>query len=204
MNQIAFCKPTHVYRSDSCPAGIGGCSHEGFAWRWEIPLVLQFRASNNLLEHVAAVITPWVDIIANQLQKGDCALSMTDSTTREGWLRKSNFKEENDLIQASVRIQVAREHARRYMDLEIKEFSQWFPGRLNNVADSLSQDFHLSDEKLTTYLRSFSHSQIPSSFTIVPLPNEIVLWLISLLQRLPVNKLFREEHMPTKHSLGNV
>jgi hypothetical protein len=90
------------------------------------------------------------------------------------------------------------------MDLEIKDFSQWFPGRLNNVADSLSRDFHLSDEKLTTYLRSFFPSQIPSSFTIVPLPNEIVLWLISLLQRLPVNKLFREEHMPTKHSLGNV
>jgi hypothetical protein len=204
MNQIAFRKPTHVYWSDSCPAGIGGYSHEGFAWRWEIPSVLQFRASNNLLEHAAAVITPWVDILANRLRKGDCALLMTDSTTSEGWLRKSNFKEENDLIQASVRIQVAREHARRYMDLEIKDFSQWFPGRLNNVADSLSQDFHLSDEKLTTYLRSFFPSQIPSSFTIVPLPNEIVSWLISLLQRLPVNELFREEHMPTKHSLGNV
>ena len=31
MNQIAYPKPTHVYWSDSCPAGIGGYSHEGFA-----------------------------------------------------------------------------------------------------------------------------------------------------------------------------
>ena len=108
------------------------------------------------------------------------------------------------LVILSVRIQEAREHARRYMDLEINDFSQWFPGRLNNVADSLSRDFHLSDEKQTTYLRSFFPSQIPSSFTIVPLPNEIVSWLISLLQRLPVNELFREEHMPTKHFLGHV
>ncbi len=138
MNQIAFRKPTHVYWSDSCPAGIGGYSHEGFAWRWKIPSVLQFRASNNLLEHVAAVITPWVDIIAKRLQEGDCALSMTDSTTSKVWLQKSNFREENDFIQASVRIQVAQDHAQRYLDLGIKDFSQWFPGRLDKVADSLS------------------------------------------------------------------
>ena len=86
MNQIAYRKPTHVYRSDLCPAGIGGYSHKGFAWRWAIPSDLQFCASNNLLEHLAAVITPWVDIIAGRLQKGDCALSMTDSTTSEGLL----------------------------------------------------------------------------------------------------------------------
>jgi hypothetical protein len=126
MNQIAYCKPTHVFWPDLCPAGIGGYSHEGFAWRWAIPSDLQFCASNNLLEHVAAVITHCVDILAHRLQKGDCALSMTDSTTSEGWLRKSNFKEETDLIQASVCIQVAQEHASRFMDLEIKDFSQWF------------------------------------------------------------------------------
>ena len=144
MNQISFHNPTHVYRSDLCPAGIGGYSHghKGFAWRWAIPSDLQFCASNNLLEHVAAVITPWLDIIAKRLQEGDCALSMTDSTTSKGWLQKSNFREETNFIQASVRIQVARDHAQRYLDLGIKNFKQWFPGRLNNVTDSLSQDFH--------------------------------------------------------------
>lgn len=114
MNQIAFRRPTHVYRSDSCPAGLGGYSHTGFAWRFYLPYNLLFRASNNLLEHIAAIITPWVDIIAGRLRKGDCALSMTDSTTSEGWLRKTNFREDVDLVQASIRIQVAREHAMQY------------------------------------------------------------------------------------------
>jgi hypothetical protein len=52
-----------------------------------------------------------VDILAGRLSTGDCALSMTDSTTSEGWLRKTNFLEDDDLVQAGVRIQVAREHA---------------------------------------------------------------------------------------------
>ena len=96
MNLITYRKPTHVYRSDSCPAGIGGYNHQGFAWRYYFPEDLLFRASNNLLEHIAAVITPWVDIIAGRISKGDCALSMTDSTTSAGWMRKSNFREEDD------------------------------------------------------------------------------------------------------------
>ncbi len=49
MNSIAYHRPTHVYRSDSCPGGLGGYSEEGFAWRFYLPLELQFRASNNLL-----------------------------------------------------------------------------------------------------------------------------------------------------------
>jgi hypothetical protein len=93
MNSITFRKPTHIYRSDSCPHRLGGYSHKGWAWQWYIPKNLQFRASNNLFEHLAAVISPWVDIIAGRLGHQDCVLSMTDSTTAEGWLRKSNFTE---------------------------------------------------------------------------------------------------------------
>ena len=55
------------------------------------PLPFKFQASNNLLEYLAAVITPWMGIIMEHLREGDCALLMTDSTTSEGWLRKSNF-----------------------------------------------------------------------------------------------------------------
>ena len=42
LNSIAFCCPTHVYQSNSCPAGLGGYSHEGFAWRWYLPKDLKF------------------------------------------------------------------------------------------------------------------------------------------------------------------
>jgi hypothetical protein len=81
LNSIAFHCPTHVYRFDSCPTGLGGYSHEGFTWRWYLPEDLNFRATNNLLEHLAAIISPWIDILAGRLQSEDCVLLMTDSTT---------------------------------------------------------------------------------------------------------------------------
>jgi hypothetical protein len=155
LNLIAFRRPTHVYRSDSCLAGLGGYSHEGFTWRFYLPDNLQFRASNNLLEHLAAIITPWIDIIAGGLTKGDCALSMTDSTTSEGWLRKSNFIKDGEYpIQATIRIEVARLHATHYLSNEIREYSQWFRGADNNVADALSRDNDRTDDELTQILRS--------------------------------------------------
>ncbi len=64
LNIIAFRRPTHIYRSDSCPAGLGGYSHKGWAWQYYLPADQKFKASNNLLEHLAAVISPWVDILA--------------------------------------------------------------------------------------------------------------------------------------------
>jgi hypothetical protein len=103
MNSIAYRHPTHAYRSDLCPAGLGGYSNKGFAWRYYLPQYLKFQASNNLLKHIAAIITSWVDIIAGRLTCGDCALSMTDSTTSEGWLKKTNFIEDGKSpIQATI------------------------------------------------------------------------------------------------------
>ena len=204
MNIISYRKPTHVYRSDACPAGLGGYSHEGFAWRYYLSPDLLFRASNNLLEHLASVITPWVDVLAGRLHCGDCALSMTDNTTSAGWLRKSNFREiDDDIEQVTARIEVARTHARRYMNHEIRDYSQWFPGIENDVADSLSRDMHLSDTELTQLLLSSFPSQVPHSFHIVPLPNEIVSWMTSLLLTLPVKEQYREPHTPTKIGRGD-
>jgi hypothetical protein len=106
MNLVAFRCPTHVYRSDSCPFGLRSYSDEGFAWRFEIPKDLRFQALNNLLEYIALIISPWVDLLAGRLNQGDCALSMTDSTTLAGWLRKTNFQEHTgddpDPVQARV------------------------------------------------------------------------------------------------------
>jgi hypothetical protein len=59
MNLIAYLAPKHVYHSDSGPAGLGGYSNES----------LQFRASNNRLEFLAAIITPWINILANRLSR---------------------------------------------------------------------------------------------------------------------------------------
>ena len=103
MNLLAFRLPDRIYYSDSCPAGLGGYSDQGFAWRFAIPDNLLFCTSNNLLKFLAAVITPWIDILNDRFTAGDCALSMTDSTTTEGWMRKSNFVESNESpVQATV------------------------------------------------------------------------------------------------------
>ena len=88
MNLLFYRKPTKVYRSDACPAGLGRYSRYGFSWRFYIPLWLKFRASNNLLEHLTTVITPWINILAKGMGPGDCSLPITDSLTLEGWLEK--------------------------------------------------------------------------------------------------------------------
>jgi hypothetical protein len=62
MNPIFFPHPAHIYRSDSCPFGLGGYSHEGFAWRLELQEQYRFRTSNNLLEFIAYIITRWMDM----------------------------------------------------------------------------------------------------------------------------------------------
>ena len=117
---------------------------------------LQGRASNNLLEHIASIITPWIDIIRRRLKPGDFSLSMTDSSTSEGWARKTNFKEDGDEpIQATVILQVSRGDAERMMEARVKNYSQWFAGKNNDVSDALSRDDDRSDEEITIILRTF-------------------------------------------------
>jgi hypothetical protein len=198
MNLTAFLKPTHIYWSDSCPLGLGGYSNKGFAWRFEIPEEFCFRALDNLLEYIASIITPWVDMLARQLTRGNCALSMMDSSTSAGWLRKTNFREftgvDADPVQASVCIKTACLRTTLFLDAGIKEYSQWFPGWENNVAGALLCDFDHSDDNLTQILRNTCLSQLPQHFQIVPLSNKISLWLTLLLQKLPVKEQLREAH----------
>ena len=176
INYIAYLKPTHTYRSDSCPRGLGGYNHKGKAWRFYLPENLLFRASNNLLEHLASIITPWIDIINGDLRTGDCSLSMTDSSTSEGWTRKTNFKDADydNPEETAVRREVSREHAKRFYSKRIREYSQWFPGRSNQVSDALSRDDDRDDKELTKILKSCVPLQVPANFEIRPLPNEIV------------------------------
>jgi hypothetical protein len=203
MNLLAFRSPDRIYYSDSCPAGLGGYSDQGRAWRYKVPDEHLFKASNNLLEFLAAVVTPWIDIIEKRLIAGDCALSMTDSTTAEGWMRKSNFLEKGEApIQATARVDAARKYASIFMDANVKGYSQWFPGKSNNVADALTRDWHLGDDELTSLLHSHFPEQMPENFRISPLPSEISSWLTSFLQPLPVSELLQERHTTTGIELG--
>jgi hypothetical protein len=87
MNLLGFRSPDRINYSDSCPAGLSGYSNQGFAWHFRIPDDLLFCTSNNLLEFLMAIITLWIDIVDGCLSPRDCALSMTGSTTKEGWMK---------------------------------------------------------------------------------------------------------------------
>jgi hypothetical protein len=124
---------------------------------------------------------------------------MTDSTTSAGWLKRTNFSEEAiDPIKATIRLKIARKHASLFIHHNIKEYPQWFPGKKNNVADALSQDFDLSDAELTKALCLHCTSQLPPHFQVVPLPSKIESWLTSLLLQLPMKEQLKEQHMKTK------
>jgi hypothetical protein len=54
---------------------------------------------------------------------------MTDSTTSAGWMKKTNFSvEKMDTSEATVHLEIARQHASHFTNYDIKEYSQWFPG----------------------------------------------------------------------------
>jgi hypothetical protein len=89
---------------------------------------------------------------------------MTNSTTSAGWIRKTNFKEDKvdpnpnpDPIEASTRIMVARHHAALFIESDIKEYSQWFEGKKNQVAvPSFRSSNNQTMTSLTLYAL-FSH-----------------------------------------------
>jgi hypothetical protein len=81
------------------------------------------------------------------------------------------------------------------MTHKIQEYSQWFLGRINNVADALSRDKDRLDQELTQILFTHVPLQVPNSFKIVPLPSKIVSWLTLLLQKLPVQQWYSEVHI---------
>ena len=213
MNNLAYRMPNIVYRNDSCPFGLGGYDVRASGWRWIIPPELRFRATNNLLEHLANIVSIKLGLIDGSIKKGDCVLSMSDSIVSCSWLKKSNFDEEPDILedgtfkmdplQAEVRAEIAREHALTMMENEICEYPQWFPGVQNVIADALSRDDDRDDETLTNLLISHFPEQVSSHFKIVQLPKEISVWLTSVLQKLPVREQLREEHTRTKIGRGN-
>lgn len=204
MNLITFRKPTIAYRSDACPAGIGGYSSKGRAWRWELPTNLRFRATLNMLEHIATIIGPWIDIIEGNMPEYSCVLSMSDSTTAAGWLKKSNFQPSETESKEMTRIKLlfSRSHATRMMENKCVDYSQWFPGDENDLADSLSRDFHLSNHQLTSLFHSLIPKQTPKNLKISTLPKEIESFLFSILQQLPEKTQQLEKHKHSGLSLG--
>ena len=203
LNLLTYRTPTHVYRSDACERGLGGFSKGGRAWRWEIPKHLQARAHINFLEFLASITCIKLDELEGRITPESCLLAMGDSTTATGWLRKSNFQEEDeDDHTTTAKLKAARDLAQTLIRSESMLYTQWFPGKDNLVADSLSRDLHLPPNVLTNLLSSSIPEQLPPQFSLSPLPKELDSWLSSTLAKLPANSRPLPPHKTSELEAG--
>jgi hypothetical protein len=201
LNNIAFRKPTSIYRLDASEFGLGGYNIiTGRAWHWELPINLRLRTSINSLEFISSVINIWIDITLGLIQPEDCILSQTDSSSAARWLRKSNFTDAKD---EEIQLNTARKLATILIDSQSCIYSQWFSGNINNnISDSLSRDFHLSDSYLVSELSSTFPDQVPFGLQIHPLPTEISSWVTSVLLLCPQTAQWLKEPTRSSFALG--
>ena len=82
-------------------------------------------------------------------------------------------------------------------------YSQWFQGKLNEIADSLSRDHHLSDSELLNLLHSCVPEQIPNNFRICPLPPDVVSKITTWLLNLPPATQSPTEPLRSKLATGD-
>ena len=198
INNIVYRRPTHIRWDDSCPIGIGGISLSGRAYRYHLPRSIQGRVSNNALEFLASVVGCWVDLLHGSVAPQSCILAFTDNSSACGWLHKSNFVK----VHHSFHANLAEKLATLFINADSTIYSQHFPGTSNVIADSLSRDFHIPDEKLIPLLQSKFPTQAPSTFTISPLPPIIISWINYQLLEMPEKTPAHQPQMPSSTGLG--
>jgi hypothetical protein len=182
LNNVVSRLPDHMGRSDAFEGGIGGYDlSSGRAWRFEIPLVLRHKKSQNFLEYLACM-TQVLCMLADVAWKpGDCFLSIGDNISALQWIRKSKFCPEKDAEQAT-HLALARHMTQLMADLDLVHFGQWLPGSDNGVADALSRQHEKSDDELTEFIVSTYPLQVPSGFHIRALQPATTLWVLYWLR----------------------
>jgi hypothetical protein len=180
LNLITYRRPTVVSWSDACPQGMGGYDSLGNAWQFQLSHddTVACHSSNNSLEFVAALISVWV-AISTRRNNEDCFLALGDNTSAVGWLHKANIDESKNLPLHMA----ARKYAEILLQADCCLYSQHIAGKHNTIADILSRKFDFTNKDLTTFILSNFAHQVPQSFTVSPLPPEILSWLISWLRK---------------------
>ena len=206
MNSITFRTPTKIYINDASEHGLGGFACHGRAWSWEIPEKLRGRAHINLLEFIAQLISIWIDEIEGRLTPFDCLLGMGDNTASMGWLRRSNFREnDEDDVEWIIKQKIARKVAEIVLKSKACLYRQWFKGEENTVADSLSRDaYFLPCKTHKQFLSVTVPHQLPTGFNISPIPSEIASFISSLMLQMPVKKLRFKAQKPSDLARSNV
>jgi hypothetical protein len=199
MDMLTTRHPNHWCRNDACARGIGGYNlRSGRAWQLELPAELLFRASINMLEFLGSYINFALAVHDGHIKPGDIFFVETDSTSAQGWLRKTNVtKEERSLLRT-----VTRALARLQMKTKAVVWAKHLAGKLNDVSDVLSRDTHLSTTEITNLLFSHVPDQLTEDFQISPLPDAIVSEIFSWLERQTPKEEWRSDHTRSAHSTG--
>ena len=120
---------------------------------------------------------------------------MGDSTTAIGWLHKTKIMGQYmDVEDFQARTKIARKLATLVIENDMCLYSQWFAGKQNIIADSLSRDFDVSDNDLTNHFFSLFPTQMPSNFQISPPPAEITSFVWETLSELRKRKQSLDTH----------
>ena len=198
INLIVTRQPNRVCWSDSCPYGMGGYNLSGRAWRLRIPEDSPLRGHlgiNNLLEFLAMAINVWVQCLDPAIGDHDCILAIGDSTSAIGWIHKAASLNP-DQGDHAAHLMVSRKIAELVIRHECCLATQHIKGELNVVADLLSYAGEIQrgggnhpiardnppNDILTNRFLSKFPAQVPASFAISQLPNEILCWVTLVLQ----------------------
>lgn len=194
INNLIYRQPSHIYWADSWPKGLGGYSARGRAWRFVIPDELQVDNVNNVLEFLASTVCILLDLYEKNIPALACLLSCSDSTSTVGWLHRANF----DTELRPIHDEIARTLASKLIENKCCLYSQHQRGIWNVVADLLSRLYFLTDSQLTLFLRHNFGEQLPSDFQVTPLPQPIISWITSTLQKLKKLKLQQQKQKKRK------
>ena len=183
INNVCFVRPSAITYSDACTWGLGGLTMQGHAWQYIIPIYLRGRASINVLEFLAAIVTIELSLKEDKHRNNHPhILAFTDNSSALGWMFHSTFNPQTHPHHDTM----ARHLARILFNHEATLFSEHIPGEANEVADSLSRDIHLSTPALTQLISSHANpEQVPTTFHISPLPPTTSSWIASSLQSMP-------------------
>lgn len=129
------------------------------------------------------------------LTKFPCLLALGDNTSAIAWIFRSGKVKRNSRYYEAVKM-IAREIAEQVMRAKAQLASQHLPGPMNDVSDLLSFSGEVrgytnpltaddpSDEELTLRIHEKLPQIVPQTFKISPLPNDVLSFVITVLQTL--------------------
>ena len=171
INNVVFRTPTTIVLTDASETGIGGfCSTSNILWRYRLTTEEQKAFSLNTKEYLAAILGALI-ALKSISSSFPCVLSVSDSSSVVSWLYKSN----HDPNSSPCHNELARWHAQNLLEAEACDYSQHIKGPENVVADSLSRDFHLSDNKILSLLQTTCSHLLPSNPQIMTLEPQSTL-----------------------------